>query len=118
MFCTLPTIINVLKFILNLSNINTFSNSSGNEGIQTFNEEKMDLIIMDLHMPGMNGIETSKEIRRLEIERGLERTPIILLTGTINYLTEPLDLYSEIDEVLLKPFRKNKLYECIYKYIQ
>lgn len=38
---------------------------NGAQALQIFNEENIDLLLMDLKMPGMNGIETYKEIRKI-----------------------------------------------------
>jgi PAS domain S-box-containing protein len=67
--------------------------------------EPFSLILMDVHMPGSDGIEAARRIRAAEIEQGLARTPIIALTanaleeereacrlaGMDGFLTKPLD---------------------------
>ena len=67
--------------------------------------EPFSLILMDVHMPGSNGIEAARHIRAAEAEQGLARTPIIALTanaleeeretcrlaGMDGFLTKPLD---------------------------
>ncbi|HEY5791815.1 MAG TPA: ATP-binding protein, partial [Chthoniobacterales bacterium] len=55
---------------------------SGSQAIHAFQEEKFDLIIMDIQMPGMDGIETTRKIREIEKRTGaLRRTPISALTA-------------------------------------
>jgi two-component system, chemotaxis family, chemotaxis protein CheY len=51
--------------------------ADGVEGLSKAREAKFDLIITDLNMPNMNGLEMIREIRRLPIQAG---TPIIFLT--------------------------------------
>jgi CheY-like chemotaxis protein len=67
--------------------------------------EPFSLILMDVHMPGSDGIEAARHIRAAEAEQGLARTPIIALTanaleeereacrlaGMDGFLTKPLD---------------------------
>jgi PAS domain S-box-containing protein len=67
--------------------------------------EPVSLILMDVHMPGSDGIEATRRIRTAEAEQGLTRTPIIALTanaleeereacrlaGMDGFLTKPLD---------------------------
>jgi CheY-like chemotaxis protein len=67
--------------------------------------EPFSLILMDVHMPGSDGIEATRRIRAAEAEQGLARTPIIALTanaleeereacrlaGMDGFLTKPLD---------------------------
>jgi len=79
---------------------------SGLEAIKKFQEEKPDLIIMDVEMPELDGIEAIKEIRKLELTTG-KHTPVIALTagalkeeqekcmaaGMDDFLTKPVDIY-------------------------
>jgi len=52
----------------------------GNECIDKARKELFDLILMDINMPGMSGIEAMKRVNKLE---GHEKTPIIALTASI-----------------------------------
>ena len=51
--------------------------NDGEEAVEKFLSGSYDIIIMDLQMPGMNGIQATKKIRDLEVEKGMKRTPII-----------------------------------------
>ncbi len=66
----------------------------------------IDLILLDVDMPVLNGYETAKRIRRNETENSLEWQPIIFLSG----LNEPEDIAAGIDaggdDFLLKPINK------------
>jgi signal transduction histidine kinase/ActR/RegA family two-component response regulator len=85
---------------------------NGNSVLALFNSEtNFDLILMDLHMPGMNGLDTTRAIRALESD--LSRTPIIALTahaikgvdqecfeaGMNAYVTKPID-YKHLFKVI------------------
>ena len=50
-------------------------------GIFTLQEKKYDVILMDVFMPFMNGIKATKKIRKFEVEKKLDKTPIIMITG-------------------------------------
>jgi two-component system response regulator (stage 0 sporulation protein F) len=50
--------------------------NSGEEGIQTFKKDPPDLVILDLKMPGMGGIETLQKIKAVN-----PKTKVIILTG-------------------------------------
>ena len=50
-------------------------------GIFTLQEKKYDVILMDVFMPFMNGIKATKRIRKFEVEKKLDKTPIIMITG-------------------------------------
>ena len=50
-------------------------------GIFTLQDKKYDVILMDVFMPFMNGIKATKKIRKFEVEKKLDKTPIIMITG-------------------------------------
>ena len=72
-----------------------------------------DLVFMDIQMPELNGIETTKRIRNLEAGQAGRRTPILALTA--NTLVE--DRYAcfeaGMDGFLIKPLDRDKLAEAI-----
>ncbi len=70
---------------------------------------RFDLVLMDLHMPGSDGIAATRRIRALEAERGLAPTPIIALTA--NALDEDRDacLAAGMDGFLTKPLDREQL---------
>ena len=51
---------------------------SGAEAVAAAREQRPDVVLLDLHMPGMSGEETLTALRS---EAGLESTPVVLLTG-------------------------------------
>jgi two-component system, sensor histidine kinase and response regulator len=86
--------------------------SNGEEAIKALGERSFDLVLMDVHMPGIDGIEATKAIREKERSTGLHQ-PVIAMTalamtgdrdrclaaGMDGYLTKPIDL-KRLDEVL------------------
>jgi two-component system sensor histidine kinase/response regulator len=86
--------------------------SNGEESIKALGERSFDLVLMDVHMPGIDGIEATKAIREKERSTGLHQ-PVIAMTalamtgdrdrclaaGMDGYLTKPIDL-RKLDEVL------------------
>jgi PAS domain S-box-containing protein len=67
------------------------------------------LILMDVHMPGSDGIEAARRIRAAEAEQGLARTPIIALTA--NALEEEREAcrLAGMDDFLTKPLDRERL---------
>lgn len=93
-------------------NVNFFMCSNGDEAIDLLNKNTFDIILMDLYIPQMNGIECIKKIRN---ELYLP-TPIIVLTGTmIEFHQEILPL---IQGSLLKPFKKGDLLDMMLRVIK
>jgi PAS domain S-box-containing protein len=90
---------------------------SGEAAISTLAEEQFDLLITDIHMPGMDGIEAARLIREDEFARERPRTPIVALTadaletgrqacqdaGMDGFLTKPIDP-AELDAMFAQLF--------------
>jgi CheY-like chemotaxis protein len=55
---------------------------NGEEALSLWNAEHFDLILMDVQMPCLDGLAATRELRRLEAERGT-RTPVIALTANV-----------------------------------
>jgi len=92
--------------------------SNGREGVKIVakrkrdNKKPFDLILMDIHMPVMDGLEAASKITELGVE-----TPIVALTA--NVMSNDMDLYkhSGMIDTLGKPFTTNDLWRCLVKYI-
>ena len=79
--------------------------------------KRYDLILMDCHMPEMNGFTASKQIRDYENQQGLARTPIVALTADIKKGIEEECAEAGMDGYLSKPFNQNKLAELLGQWL-
>ena len=77
-----------------------------------------DVILMDCHMPMMDGYETTRHIREWEQSNGQSGTPIIALTADVLPGTEKTCLESGMNDYLAKPVRKENLQEVLSRWIQ
>ncbi len=75
----------------------------GDEGIRRFDEERPDLVILDLAMPGLDGLAVCSSIR----QRG--STPIIVLSGEGQEPAKVQALDAGADDYVTKPFGKDEL---------
>lgn len=93
-----------LKTILEFSGYEVKSTFNGKEAVDATKEDNFDVIILDVMMPVMDGLETLKEMR----ESGVN-TPIIMLTAksTVDDKVEGLD--NGADDYITKPFDKKEL---------
>ncbi len=76
---------------------------NGREAVEATEREHFDLILMDLHMPEMDGIEATRLIRARESETGL-RTPIVAMTANVMPEAKRAFLEAGIDDFVSKPF--------------
>ena len=76
-------------------------------------EKQFDLIFMDIHMPGTDGLEASSKI--IELNTGI---PIIALTA--NIMSNDREIYrrSGMDSCVSKPFTAQELWRCLMKYLE
>lgn len=110
-----------LKRFLTLINHKVFTAQNGREGLVSFQKEHQEIVLVDINMPGMNGIEVLKELKKEST-----KTEIIMTTGYANtdnaikalnegafrYLTKPVqleELQFEIQNVLEKQKLQEKL---------
>jgi signal transduction histidine kinase/CheY-like chemotaxis protein len=104
----------LLSRLLEKSNLSVVAAKSGLEAIEIVKKTKFQLILMDYHMPKMNGTEAAKEIIRL---LGDDSPDIICLTADLSEQASRNAREAGIVEVVEKPIRKNKLIEILNKYI-
>ena len=106
----MAVIIMHLEAILKKHQQTVFSTMSGEEAVEIFRNNKIDMVICDLSMPGMNGWEMGKAVRAICEERGVPKTPFILLTGWGGQALEQEKLVeSGVDAVVEKPIDYRKL---------
>lgn len=98
--------LNLMLKILERMNLEVKGALSGEDAIKLVQEEKFDLIFMDYHMPGLDGIETTKEIKKIESAKNI---PIIALTADVQESTRKEVLNVGMVELLSKPVRRKEL---------
>ncbi|MCP4351072.1 MAG: transporter substrate-binding domain-containing protein [Desulfobacterales bacterium] len=93
-----------------------FEARNGYEALKLFEQEAIDIVLMDVYMPEMDGLEASLQIRRLEEGTG-NRVPIIALTASVMKEDQQICLDSGIDIVVGKPVDFDELFEIMEKLI-
>lgn len=90
---------------------------NGQLALDMLEREEFDLILMDLHMPVMDGIEATRIIRKSENPK-IKNIPIVALTAAI--MSESHDKIEDlnINDYVLKPFKPHDLFERILKNIR
>ncbi len=93
----------MLRASLQSSGYEVFTAANGIEGLEKFQTAKPDLIVTDLAMPEMNGIELTEAVRKLD------RTPIIVLSVRDSDAMKVRALDEGADDYLTKPFSMPEL---------
>jgi CheY-like chemotaxis protein len=85
---------------------------NGREALAALERESFDLVLMDIHMPDMDGFEATSSIRARERFTG-KRTPIIAVTAHAMAGDRDKCLAAGMDGYVSKPLRKGQLIETI-----
>ena len=92
--------------------------TDGRQAVDQFNKKPYALILMDVQMPVMDGLEATAEIRRLEKAQGLGRRPIIAVTAHIRPADRQQCHDAGMDGYMPKPFSPEDLQAQLAKYAQ
>jgi len=90
--------------------------SDGRETVDCWEASDFDLILMDMHMPEMDGLQATQEIRRREAMRGLGRIPIVAITAAAMAEDARHCREAGMDGFLAKPLQPALLYETLAKF--
>jgi two-component system alkaline phosphatase synthesis response regulator PhoP len=93
-----PELVKVLRTYLEQAGFNVLASGRGDHGLSTWENRKPDLVILDLNLPGMDGLDVAREIRRKSA------TPIIMLTARVEEADELIGLELGADDYIPKPF--------------
>ncbi len=85
----------------------------GAAALQALPTQAFDLILMDYHMPVMDGLKATRAIRAWERRNGRPRIPIVGLTGSAMPSEQNSCLEAGMDAVLAKPFQFEHLAEIL-----
>jgi CheY-like chemotaxis protein/HPt (histidine-containing phosphotransfer) domain-containing protein len=89
----------------------------GREGLERFVDGGWDVVLMDVQMPGMDGIEATRRIRAHELERGLARTPILALTAHALDADRCSVIDAGMDDLVPKPIQPDDLVAALQRHI-
>lgn len=95
-------ILDILSYNLKKEGFQVFSASNGQLGIQICKEEKPDLVILDVMMPGMDGVEVCENLRKMP---GLEKVLICFLTARNEDYSQIAGLDAGADDYISKPIK-------------
>jgi DNA-binding response OmpR family regulator len=98
-----PEILEICRDYLKASGYDVVTASDGKQGVSSARHEKPDLIVLDLMMPEMDGLDVCREIRRES------NVPIIMLTARVEETDKLIGLEIGADDYMTKPFSPREL---------
>lgn len=98
-----PNVCEIIRLYLEQNQVQVIEASNGNEAVQLNLEEKPDIIILDIMMPKMDGIDVCRHIRKET------NVPIIMLTAKDEEVDRILGLEMGADDYVTKPFSPREL---------
>jgi signal transduction histidine kinase/DNA-binding response OmpR family regulator len=91
--------------------------ADGEAAVSTLEDGGFDVVLMDIQMPVMDGLEATSEIRGRELRSGRSRVPIIALTANVMPGDEQCCLDAGMDGYLAKPFQPEDLARLLRRWI-
>lgn len=93
-----PELVKILRSYLEKENYEVIHAYRGDTGLKRWEQEKPDLILLDLNLPGMNGLDVAREIRKKD------PIPIIIITARVEETDQIIGLELGADNYITKPF--------------
>ena len=93
-----PELVKVLRSYLEQAGFSVLSAGRGDTGLSLWEQKRPDLVLLDLNLPGLDGLDVAREIRRKS------DTPIIMLTARVEETDQLIGLELGADDYIAKPF--------------
>ncbi|MBN1582398.1 MAG: response regulator [Anaerolineae bacterium] len=111
-----PEMIDLVRLILERKGFDFRGADGGQKGLDMIREDKPDLILLDLMMPGMDGWEVYRQVKA---DDRLSDIPVIVVTAKAQSIDKVLGLHiARVDAYITKPFGPQELLDAIYKLLE
>jgi CheY-like chemotaxis protein len=111
-----PDMINLIRHILGRKGLEVRGASGGAEGLKMIREEKPELILLDLMMPGMDGWEVYQQIKA---DNAYKDIPVIVVTAKAQSIDKVLALHiAKVDDYVAKPFLPQELLTSVERVLK
>ncbi len=90
----------------------------GEDAVELCEDRRFDLIIMDIIMPLMDGVEAIRAIRKMEVRMGLSKTPTLALSGEDSVETGVDSMDAGATRMLLKPVSRQGLTDTVMELLK
>ena len=104
----------LLRQMLKNTGMVLFEAENGKEVLNVMKEHTVDMILMDLHMPEMDGIEATKRIRDGQLKGVDSSLPIVCLTADVFKETKEAIFTAGMNDFLTKPVEMRRLFQALH----
>ena len=105
------------KEILTKRGYNVLTGSDGYEGLELLRNNSIDVLLIDIQMPVLNGYDTIKLIREDEVNNNKQKLPIIAVTAYASSEDKERILGIGANDFIIKPIKSDQIIEILNKYI-
>jgi two-component system, OmpR family, response regulator MprA len=99
-----PAVLEALALVLDLNGFDVATAADGREAIRSLAKDTPDAVVLDLLMPGVDGLEVCRRMRAIG-----DRTPVLMLTARAEVSERVAGLEAGADDYLIKPFAREEL---------
>mgnify|MGYP000476039741 CR=1 FL=1 len=111
-----PEMIELVRLILERKGFDFRGAEGGKRGLEMIRQEKPDLVLLDLMMPGVDGWEV---YRQLKADPELRKIPVIVVTAKAQSIDKVLGLHiARVDAYVTKPFGSQELLDTIRRVLK
>lgn len=108
---------NLARKILEFQHYEITAVKNGEQVLHLLEKENFDIILLDINMPVLDGMETARRIRALADETK-SKTPIVAITGNAKNYTDDDFKEAGFDDALMKPLNFDRLVEVVAQLTQ
>jgi two-component system, OmpR family, alkaline phosphatase synthesis response regulator PhoP len=108
-------IVHILEFTLTMEGYEVLTAADGEEALRKIEQDRPDLVVLDIMMPKMDGYEVC---RRLRDDEDLRTLPVILLSAKGRPIDRETGLEVGADDYIVKPFSPRRLLEKIRELLE
>ncbi len=103
---------NLARKILEFQNYEITAVKNGEQVLQIIDKEPFDILLLDINMPVMDGMECVRKVRGLA-DKQKAKMPVVAITGNAKNYTEEEFKAAGFDDVLVKPLNFDRLVEIV-----
>ncbi|MFH1503886.1 MAG: response regulator [Candidatus Omnitrophota bacterium] len=101
-----PDILKTTRYILEGAGYQVYTAGSGEEGLELLEKNELDLVLLDLMLPGQSGFEIARKIKSIDSYKNI---PIIVLSCKTEDTDKYIAVKSGVVEYIEKPINSDKL---------